>query len=178
MVKPMYPAVDLQSTGINASNDSRHAKVEPTNRSGGPSTRTRRMIPPKNRGGFGQHGQRRAADAANSHRGPTRGSSGNPAGRGGTPVNMRPHTRVPGHGGAPQGPGRGNVDFGRRGGFSQSGKSGVPNQYPNANPQIGTGNTGGRMAQRIAGRFSQKSKGARAMGITGAFGAAPVGMED
>lgn len=177
-MQPMYPAVEARSQGINPGNDSRHNKVEPTNRSGGPSTRTRRMIPPKNRGGFSQHGQARHDEAANSHRGATRGSSSNPAGRGSRPVNFTPHTRVPGHGGSPQGPGRGSVSPSRRGGFTAFGKDKVPNDYGHARPKLKAGNTSGRMAKRISGRFQQDSKGSRAMGITGAFGGAPVGLQD
>lgn len=168
---PMFPVVPMASQGVNPGNDSRHNKVEPTNRSGGPGLRNRKKVPPAVRGGFSQHGQARTDQARNSPHGKSRGSSGIPASRGGTPVHFRPESRVPGHGGSPQH--RGGAGSGAN--FGQDGKAGVVNQYPNANPgPAGPGNTGGRMHRRIAGNFRQKTKQSSSGGLSGAFGAMPI----
>lgn len=173
-MKPMYPIVPVASQGVNQSNDARHNKVDP-NSGGGPTQRTRRMVPSAKRGGFGQHGQARQADAANSHRGPTRAGASNPAGRGGTPGSFRPHAANPRGGG---GVAARTEHRGMQRQFGQSGKTGVVNQYRNANPKPGAGNLSGRMARRIAGRFNNKSKGGNDTGIRGAFGSAPVQLSD
>ncbi len=151
-------------------NDKSHGFTDP-NKGGGPAApvvRNAKRVPPAQRGGPFQSGLKQYAST--SIRG-TRGSAGNPADRGGTPVNMRPHTRVPGHGGSPQV--RDNMDTVRhRGGFGHSGQQGVPSAA--TNPKPSSGNVGGRMAKRITGRFNNKSKGARATGVVGDYGRNPI----
>lgn len=157
-MKPMYPVVTVGSQSI-PGNDSRHNKVESTNKSGGPSVRTRRMIPPSKRGGSGHSGQR-VVNRASMGRG--RQASGNPADRAGRVGSDTPDTRNPnGGGGVQTRPGR---EMPRQ--FGKDGKEGVVNDYRHARPKPGAGNTGGRMHKRIAGKFQQKSK----------FGGGPVSL--
>lgn len=157
MAKPRYP-VTSGPAGSVLHNDDSHGFPDP-NGGGGPNPTSNR-IPPNRRGGTGHPGQRPTPRVG---MGGGRGSSGNPASRGGTPVHMRPNTRVPGHGGSPQTrPGR---NMPRN--FGSSGQKNVPS-YPHANPTPGAGNLAGRMAKRIAGNFTQKTKGK--------FGAPPVSL--
>ena len=173
-MKPRYPVVAAQSTGDAPmsipGNDSKHNFPDP-NGGGGPR-HTPSSIPPKHRGGFGQHGQKRTTTA--SMRG-GRSGSGNPASRGGSPVHMRPDTRVPGHGGSPQH--RGGADQHTRGAaFGGHGNQDV-SDYGHANPAPGVGNTSGRSYKLIAGRFKRAAMGAKGGGsesAKGAYGGAPV----
>jgi len=128
-MKPMYPAVAMGSQGINPNNDNRHNKVEPTNQSGGPSTRTRKSIPPKSRGGVGQHGQRRTQGSMGGRSKPT---ASNPAGRGGKPGSFDPHKNNRNAGG---GVAARTEHRGMPRNFGTSGKTGVVNDYANANPK-------------------------------------------
>lgn len=171
-----WPAMRFP-TGSRVDNDASHAFTDP-NKGGGPAApvvRNFKPVPPAHRGGPFQSGQRQYSNT--SIRG-TRGSAGNPASRGNlTPVGRQStpsETRVPGHGGSPQT--RSNIPPpSNRGGFGHSGKTGAVNQYANANPKPGTGNTAGRMAKRITGRFNNASKGPKAGGNVGSYGdRAPV----
>jgi hypothetical protein len=177
MAGPVNPVVN-RNLGM-PGNDSRHNQVD-FNRGGGPTTRTRRKVPPANRGGFGQHGQAPTSQARASMGG-GRGSAGNPASRG----NVRPagrqsfpsEVRNPNQGGGPQV--RSNMDAVRhRGGFGNTGQRGVPTVA--TNPKPGPGNLGGRMHKRIAGRFQQASKGSRAgtqARAAGKWGGPPVRLD-
>lgn len=174
-MKPRYPVVATQSSGDAPmsipGNDSKHNFTDP-NGGGGPRHIPNR-IPPKQRGGFGQHGQKRTASAP---MGGGRSGSGNPASRGGASIrSMRPDTRVPGHGGSPQH--RGGADQRTRGAaFGGQGNEGA-SDYPHSNPSPGTGNTGGRSYKLIAGRFKRAAMGAKGGGGTearGAYGGAPI----
>jgi hypothetical protein len=173
-MKPMYPVVAMSSQGANPGNDSRHNKVEPTNRSGGPSTRTRRMIPPGNRGGTGHQGRDRTHVKVRMGQG--RATASNPATRGGRVGSETADTNNPNRGGGVQvRPGR---DMQRQ--FGQDGKAGVVNQYPHARPQAGAGNTSGRMAKRIGGKFRNKTKQGsnNNSGTRGSYGSMPVTVDD
>lgn len=151
-------------------NDEGHAFTDP-NSGGGPAApvvRNAKRIPNAQRGGPYQSGLRQYANT--SIRG-TVGGKGNPANRGGMPSEGRQsfpsETRVPNHGGSPQV--RDNMDtVSGRGGFGHTGQAGVPGVR--TNPRPGAGNTGGRMARRIGGRFKQDTKGARATGTVGSYG--------
>lgn len=168
---PVNPVVN-RNLGL-PGNDSRHNKPDP-NRGGGPTIRTRKPVPPVHRGGFGQHGQKRYVKAP---MGGGRGSAGNPASRGGTPKSFRPHTNNPNSGGGVQV--RDNMDtVAGRGGFGNTGQSGVPGVR--TNPQPGPGNLGGRMAKRVTGRFNQASKGSKAGTVGragGKWGGPPVRLD-
>ena len=164
-----WPAMTMPK-GARLDNEGSHNFTDP-NKGGGPAApvvRNAKKVPPASRGGVYQSGLRMYANT--SIRG-TRGSAGNPASRGSvTPVGRQSfpsETRVPGHGGSPQV--RDNMDTVRhRGGFGHTGQSGVPGVR--TNPQPGTGNTAGRMAKRITGRFNNKSKGAKSTGVIGDYG--------
>lgn len=154
---PVNPVVN-RTLGM-PGNDSRHDKPDP-NRGGGPSIRNRKPVPPVHRGGLGQHGQKRYVKAG---MGGGRPGTGNPADRGRvTPVGRQSfpsEVRNPNAGGGVQV--RDPLDTVRgRGGFGNSGQVGVPTAA--SNPQPSGGNTGGRMATRVTGRFNNKSKGAKA----------------
>jgi hypothetical protein len=178
-MKPRYPVVATQSSGDNPmsipGNDSKHNFPDP-NGGGGPRQNSGSgRIPPKQRGGFGHHGQKASAHA--SMRG-GRSGSGNPASRGGFPGearggSMRPEARIPGHGGSPQH--RGSIDQRSRGAaFGGQGNDGL-SDYPNSNPSPGAGNTGGRSYKLIAGRFKRAAMGAKGgSDMKGAYGGAPV----
>lgn len=145
-------------------NDDRHNLTD-SNGGGSPALGSRQRIPDAHRGGPYQSGQRQYATASIPG---TRGSAGNPASRGNlTPVGRQStpsEARVPGHGGSPQH--RGGAGTGT--GFGDSGQMGVPGVR--SNPQPGAGNVSGKMATRIAGRFNNKSKGAKATGTIGSYG--------
>ena len=161
--KPMYPVVPVASQGI-AGNDSRHNKRD-ANSGGGPAMRNRKRVPIAQRGGHGHSGHQHTAGSAS---GSPRATAGNPASRGGTPKSFHPDRNNPNQGGGVQ------TDPRHRGmqrQFGKSGQQGVPT-YPHANPQPGKGNTGGRMHKRVAGHFTNKTKGAG-----GGFGAPPVSLE-
>jgi len=171
------PLVIAHSQGL-PGNDSKHNKTD-LNRGGGPAFRNRKKVPPKHKGGFGQHGQQRFVKAP---MGGGRGSSGNPARRGAVPGEARgasftPEQRVPGHGGSVQT--RSNIPPpANRGGFGHSGQQGVPGVR--TNPQPDAGNLGGRMAKRIGGRFKQDTKGSRAGSAApagGKWGGPPVRLD-
>lgn len=165
-MKTMYPVVTAGSQGL-PGNDSKHNKTD-LNRGGGPAFRNRKKVAPKSRGGFGHEGQRvhhRAAMPGG------RSTAPDPASRGSEPGSMRPDTRNPNSGGGVQTrPGR---DMQRQ--FGKFGKSDVPNDYAHARPQPGPGNTGGRMHRRVAGHFTNKTKGAG--GNTGKYGGPPVRLD-
>lgn len=167
-MQPRFPAVGrIDIPG----NDSRHNFTDP-NQGGGPfgGAGTKR-VPPAQRGGFAHQGQRVHVKAKM----PTgRGSSGNPASRGGFRGQARggafqPESRIRSHGGSPQhrgGAGTG-ADFGR------PGQSGVPGGNP-TQARPGAGNTSGRSYQLIAGRFKRAAMGARPTGNSGKYGSPPV----
>lgn len=96
-------------------------------------------------------------------------SRGNPASRGGSPVHMTPHSRIPKHGGSPQH--RGGSGSGAN--FGRSGQSGVPS-YPHANPQPGVGNVGGQTSKMISGRFKRSAM--KTSGGGGGYGGSPVSL--
>lgn len=156
--------------GAKLDNETSHNFTDP-NKGGGPAApvvRNAKRVPDAHRGGPYQPGQRQYASAS-IHGG--RGSAGNPASRGNvSPVGRQSspsETRVPGHGGSPQM--RTNIPPpAHRGGFGHSGQVGVPGVR--TNPQPGAGNTAGRMSTRIAGRFKNNTKGARATGTVGNYG--------
>lgn len=169
-----WPAMSMPK-GAKLDNEKSHAHLDP-NKGGGPAApvvRNFKSIPNAQRGGTGHDGRDRMAKRTPPLGG--RGSSGNPASRG----NLRPEgrqsfpseTRNPGHGGSPQV--RDNMDtVSRRGGFGDPGQVGVPGVR--SNPKPGPGNTSGRMARRITGRFNNASKGA-GTGVKGSYGdRAPV----
>jgi len=177
-MKPRYPTVSVQSSGDNPmsipGNDSKHNFPDP-NGGGGPRHQPNR-IPPKQRGGFGQHGQKRTASAP---MGGGRSGSGNPASRGGFPGEarggaMKPEARISGHGGSPQH--RGSIDQRSRGGAFGGQQNDGLSDYPNSNPAPGAGNTSGRSYKLIAGRFKRAAMGAKGGGsdMQGAYGGAPV----
>lgn len=155
-------------------NDRSHNFTDP-NKGGGPAApvvRNSKKIPPAHRGGPYQSGIKQYANT-NIHGG--RGGSGNPASRGSVrPVGRQSfpsETRVPGHGGSPQV--RDSMDtVAGRGGFGHSGQRGVPTVA--TNPKPGSGNMRGRMYKRIAGRFKQDTKGAKATGVIGEYGRNPI----
>ena len=186
----------------NPSNDTRHNRVDPVNRSGGPIGRfagrgtgsnpgsqagvsRTAQTPMSSRGGFGQQGRDKQYASA-SIRG-TKGSSGNPASRGGFNGEARggsfqPQARVAGHGGSPQVRERHGSNFALRGGFGSSGQGrdnkhamgSLPNYGP-TNPSPASGNTSGRSYRLIAGRFKRAAMGASAsQGNSGSFGGGPV----
>jgi hypothetical protein len=170
-----WPALSMPK-GSKLDNDKSHGHTDP-NSGGGPAApvvRNAKSISNARRGGPYQSGQRQYS-TTDIHGG--RGGSGNPANRGGMPSVGRQsfpsETRVPGHGGSPQT--RSNIPPpSNRGGFGQSGQTKVITG-PSSNPQPSVGNTSGRMATRITGRFNQKSKGAKAGGNVGSYGdRAPV----
>lgn len=168
---PINPVVN-RNLGL-PGNDNRHNQTDP-NRGGGPTLRTRKKVAPAVRGGFGQHGQKRFVKAP---MGGGKSGTGNPAKRGGSPVNMNPDTRNPNKGGGVQV--RDTMDtVAGRGGFGNSGQVGVPGVRTNPSP--GAGNAGGRMAQRVTGRFNNKSKGSRAGSTApqgGKWGGPPVRLD-
>jgi len=155
-------------------NDSRHNKPDP-NRGGGPSIRNRKKVAPVHRGGFGQHGQQRFVKT--KFTGGGKPGAGNPADRGGTPKSFKPHANNPNAGGGVQV--RDSMDtVTGRGGFGNSGQVGVPGVR--SNPQPSGGNVGGRMAQRVTGRFNNKSKGSKAgsqAAAGGKWGGPPVRLD-
>lgn len=164
-MKTMYPVVTAHSQRLEG-NDSRHNKLDP-NTGGGPTQRTRKMVPPAQRGGFGHQGQRVHVRAPMPGGRP---AAGDPASRGGTPHSFHPNVNNPNKGGAVQvRPGR---DMPRQ--FGKHGQVGVPS-YPHAQPQPSAGNTGGRMHKRVAGHFTQKTK--QAGGNTGKYGGPPVRLD-
>lgn len=177
-MKPRYPVVATQSSGDNPmsipGNDSKHNFPDPNG--GGGSRHNPARVPPKQRGGFGHHGQKVSGRAVMTR---GRGGTGNPASRGGFTGearggSMRPDQRVPGHGGSPQH--RGGADQRTRGAaFGGQGNEGL-SDYPNANPQPGAGNLAGRSQRLIAGRFKRAAMGAKGSGsdMKGAYGGAPV----
>jgi hypothetical protein len=136
------------------------------------------------RGGVAHDGRDRAAASA-SIRG-TRGSSGNPASRGGFSGEARggafkPDARISGHGGSPQAGRAPATDFASRGGFGANGQGGsnriASGRLPtgnSSNPQpAGSGNTSGRSYQMIAGRFKRGAMQRRPEG-KGSYGGPPV----
>lgn len=162
---PMYPVVTAGSQGI-AGNDSRHNKRD-LNKGGGPAFRNRKSITPAKRGGFGHSGHQHTGGSMSGTPKPT---ASNPAARGHTPHSFHPDTDNPNRGGGVQvRPGR---EMGRQ--FGMSGQMGVPT-IPHANPQPSAGNVSGRMHKRIAGNFTNKTKGAR--GNTGKYGGPPVRLD-
>lgn len=163
-MKTMYPTVTVGSQRLEG-NDSRHNKVDP-NSGGGPTQRTRKMVPPAQRGGFGHHGQRVHVRASMPG---GRGGTGNPASRGGTPHSFHPETRNPNKGGGVQ---TKHMNVQRQ--FGHHGQVGVP-QYPHSRPQPSAGNVAGRAHKRIAGHFTQRTKGAG--GNTGKYGGPPVRLD-
>lgn len=146
-------------------NDDRHNLTD-DNGGGSPTLASRKTVSDAHRGGPYQSGQRQYATTSISG---TRGSSGNPASRGSLPPVGRQstpsETRVPGHGGSPT---VRPMTVKRQ--FGSNGKVGVVNDYANANPQPGAGNTGGKMAKRITGRFNNSSKGSKSGGNVGSYG--------
>ncbi len=166
-----WPAMSMPK-GAKIDNDGSHNFTD-LNSGGGPAApvvRNAKAIPNAHRGGPYQSGQKQYS-RTNIHGG--RGSSGNPANRGSVPPvghqSFPSETRVPGHGGSPQQ--RTNLPpVTGRGSFGNSGKTGVVNQYANANPKPGAGNVTGRMHKRIAGRFTNKTKGATGTGKVGSYG--------
>lgn len=154
----------------NPNNDLRHDNTDP-NSGGSPNGgSTVNPINTNQRGGFGQQGRDKVYQRASMGGG--RGSSGNPANRGGRSIgSMRPHTRIPGHGGSPQA--RGKMPPTRGGGFGQHGQNGVPS-YSHSQPKPGAGNVAGRSHKLIAGRFQRKAMGAQPSGGGGKYGSAPV----
>jgi hypothetical protein len=169
-----WPAMSMPK-GAKLENDDSHGFTDP-NSGGGPAApvvRNAKRVPDAHKGGPYQSGQKQYTSTS-IHGG--RGGSGNPASRGGMPSVGRQsfpsETRLPGHGGSPQT--RSNIaPPANRGGFGHSGQQGVPGVR--TNPQPGAGNVGGRMAQRITGRFNNSSKGKRSGGTVGSYGdRAPV----
>lgn len=153
--------------GARIDNEGSHNFTDP-NSGGGPGGTLKhnvKRVPDAHKGGPYQPGQKQYAST--SIRG-TKGSTGNPASRGGMPSVGRQsfpsETRVPGHGGSPQH--RGGTGMARQ--FGSSGQVGVPGVR--TNPKPGVGNVGGRMAKRITGRFNNSSKGKRATGTVGSYG--------
>jgi len=168
---PRYAVTKLPGQIDVPGNDSRHNLPDP-NQGGGPQGGKgfRGNVKPSNRGGFGHQGRDRVHGGSPMTRG--RSGSGNPATRGGSPVAFKPDARIPGHGGSPQhrgGAGSG-ADFGR------PGQTGVPGGNP-TQPRPGAGNTAGRSAKLIAGRFQRKPMGAspsQGDSMGGRFGGPPV----
>lgn len=165
-----YPAMSMPK-GAKIDNEGSHNFTDP-NSGGGPAApvvRNAKRVPDASKGGPYQSGQRQYANT--SIRG-TRGSSGNPADRGSVrPVGRQSfpsETRNPRGGGGVQT--RSNIPApANRGGFGHTGQSGVPGVR--TNPQPGRGNTAGRMAKRITGRFNNASKGKRdGTGRVGLYG--------
>jgi len=171
---PKWPVTRIPGQIDVPGNDSLHNLTDP-NRGGGPQggKNFRGGVPASNRGGFGHQGRDRVHTPASMARG--RGSSGNPAMRGGNPGgSFKPDARIPGHGGSPQH--RGGAGSGAN--FGRPGQSGVPGGNP-TQPRPGAGNTGGRSAKLIAGRFTRRAMGARpsqgdSMGSRGKYGSPPV----
>lgn len=165
-MKTMQPTLVNTQLGL-PGNDSKHNKID-LNRGGGPALRNRKSVPPAKRGGFGHQGQRVHLRAAMPGGRP---GAGNPAGRGSEPRSMRPDTRNPNTGGGVQQAGDRSAP--RGGGFGKPGQVGVPGVR--TNPQPSAGNTGGRMARRVAGHFTNKTKGSG--GNTGKYGGPPVRLD-
>jgi hypothetical protein len=179
-----WPAM-TQPKGAKMDNDKSHAFLDP-NKGGGPAApvvRNFKSVPNASRGGPYQSGHKQYA-RTNIHGG--RGGSGNPASRGGTPSvgrNFNSDIRNPNKGGGVQV--EDNLDtVTNRGGFGVNahGKGmtntiapGNVSQYPQSHPTPGPGNMGGKMATRIAGNFTNKTKGKRSTGTVGSYGdRAPV----
>lgn len=175
MPGPKYPPFPIgPKTGMGIpGNENFHNKLDP-NSGGGPQGGKgfRGSVAPAKRGGFGHNGQQVAQRAS---MGGGRGSSGNPASRGGSIGSMQPDKRIAGHGGSPQT--RSNIPApANRGGFGHSGQRGVPGVR--SNPQPSAGNTSGRSYKLIAGRFKRGPMGAQASQgdamSGGRYGSAPV----
>jgi len=168
MTNPKWAAMTApKGSMISPENDTRHNLID-VNQGGSPrGGKGTKNIAPASRGGFGHNG--RDIVAQRSSMGGGRAGSGNPASRGGTPSKMRPDTRVPGHGGSPQGAQR----FQKAHQFGKSGQQNVPTN-PHANPKPTAGNTSGRSYRLIAGRFKRAAMGARPTGGGGKYGGAPV----
>lgn len=173
---PRWPVTKIPGQIDVPGNDNRHNSTDP-NQGGGPrgGKGFRGNVPPSNRGGFGHQGRDRVHGGAAMTRG--RSGSGNPAGRGGFSGEARggafkPEARVSGHGGSPQH--RGGAGSGAQ--FGKPGQRGVPGGNPTHGP-AGAGNTSGRSAKLIAGRFNRKAMGASASqgdSMGGRFGGPPV----
>lgn len=174
MAGPVNPVVNRNLSM--AGNDDRHDQRDP-NRGGSPTLKSRKKVAPAQRGGFGHQGQRVHVRAAMPGGRP---GAGNPADRGSVrPVGRQsftPEQRNPNKGGGVQvrTPGLGPA---RGGGFGAqpNGKDGTVSDYGHANPPMTAGNTSGRMATRITGRFNNKSKGVG--GNTGKYGGPPVRLD-
>jgi len=167
MTNPRWAAMTApKGSMIAPSNDTRHNLTD-SNKGGSPRPGDR-PIPPALRGGVGHNGRDIVAQRA-SMRG-ARSGSGNPAARAGAVQHETAQTRVPGHGGSPQGAQR----FPAAHQFGKSGQKGVPS-YTHTNPKASAGNTSGRSYRLIAGRFKRAAMGARAsQGSTGKYGGQPV----
>lgn len=135
------------------------------NQGGGPGSATGGASIPQ-RGGAGASPRQPTRTRAARGKAP----KGNPASRGGSPVHMSPHSRVPGHGGSPQH--RGGHGTGKN--FGNSGQSGVPS-YPHSNPQPGAGNTSGQASKMISGRFKRSAM--KVGGGGGGYGGSPVSLD-
>src|SRR5882757_4752963 len=148
--KPFYPVVTMHSQGI-AGNDDKHNKRD-ANSGGGPAMRNRKRVPVASRGGHGHSGQQHTGGSMSGSPKPT---ASNPAGRGSVPNSFHPDRNNPNKGGGVQ------VDPRHRGmqrQFGTSGQQGAVADYPHSNPKPGAGNMSGRMAKRVAGHFTNKTK--------------------
>lgn len=159
-----WPALTVPKGAKIDGNDDRH-NLSDDNGGGSPTLASRKTVSDAHRGGPYQSGQRQYATTSISG---TRGSSGSPASRGSLPQVGRQstpsETRVPGHGGSPQ---VRPMTVKRQ--FGKNGQDGLPS-YPHSQPQPGVGNTGGKMAKRITGRFNNSSKGSKSGGNVGSYG--------
>jgi len=163
---PVFPKAQIDVPG----NDDRH-NLKDDNKGGSPRGQqgaSQSRVPVPQRGGTGTNGRDKVFVKAGM--GGARSGSGNPASRGGTPVNFQPDKRVPGHGGSPQH--RGGAGTGAQ--FGKPGQKGVPGGNPTNGP-AGAGNTSGLAYRRIAGRFKRAAMGARPTGgNSGKYGSPPV----
>ena len=169
-----WPAFTSSPKGAKLDNEKSHAHLDP-NKGGGPAApvvRNAKHVPNASRGGPYQSGQRQYSNT--SIRG-TSGSAGNPATRGSTPIAMSPDMNNPNPGGAPAMTSAIGGDYSARGGSLSHGQEGVPGGHQTGVPAMLTkpGNTGGRMHRRIAGNFTNKTKGVSgSKGTVGSYGKA------
>lgn len=177
----------------NPANDTRHNRVDSTNRSGGPLGRQPGMsasrapgqgsnpggqagvsrtgsTPMAKRGGFGQQGRDKVYVRAGMSGG--RSGSGNPASRGGFSGearggNFRPESRVGSHGGSPQVRERHGAAFPMRGGFGSSGQGRDNRHAPGALPSYGATNPAPG-AGNVSGTAAKRVMGRFKRGAMGA----------
>lgn len=174
-----WPAFGSSPKGAKLDNEKSHGHTDP-NSGGGPAApvvRNAKRVPDAQRGGPYQSGIRQYASTS-IHGG--RGGSGNPADRGSiTPVGRQStpsEVRNPNGGGGPQERSALSSGTQYRGGLMEHGQADVPGGHSTSVPShaSGPGNTGGKMYKRIAGNFTNKTKGANSSGTIGSYGRNPI----